>query len=131
MTDVRGVSCSKYLKMGKTKFNKKGRKNPQTIIDNSTAKDVSMVETSYPRNEFNQYIRMQIQIEGEDVVQGNESIPTGYDEANALALPSKKRATKIVEKEHKVVKILTKKQRKNLQAIVDKKKKREGVSKVN
>ncbi|XP_017870908.1 PREDICTED: probable ATP-dependent RNA helicase kurz [Drosophila arizonae] len=92
--------------MGKTKFNKKARKNPHTIIDNSTAKS--------------------IQIEGEDVVQGNESIPTGYDEANALALPSKKRATKIIEKEHKVVKILTKKQRKNLQAIVDKKKKREG-----
>ncbi|XP_030245861.1 probable ATP-dependent RNA helicase kurz [Drosophila navojoa] len=69
---------------------------------------------------------MQIIIEGEDAVNGNGSIPTGYDEANALALPSKKRATKIKEKEHKVVKILTKKQRKNLQAIVDKKKKKEG-----
>lgn len=53
----------------------------------------------------------------------------GYDQANALVLPSKKRDTKIVkEKESKVTRILSKKQRKNLEKIVEKKKKKEGVS---
>ena len=52
----------------------------------------------------------------------------GYDEANALILPSQKRATKIEKERVQNVKILTKKQRKHLQSIVDKKKKKEGVS---
>lgn len=117
--------------MGKKVYNSKARRNPETIVDNSTLKDVSIVKTSKHRNEFNPYIRMQIKIEGEDVVDANGSIPTGYDEANALALPSKKRETKIKGKEHKVIKLLTKKEKKKLKNIVDKKKKKEGVSKVN
>lgn len=54
---------------------------------------------------------------------------TGYDESNALVLPSQKRATKKKVEHKQNVKILTKKQRKHLLAIVDKKKKKEGVSK--
>lgn len=62
----------------------------------------------------------------DDVVGGSNS--AGYDEANALVLPSQKRATKIKVEKRQNVKILTKKQRKHLQQIVDKKKKKEGVS---
>lgn len=59
---------------------------------------------------------------------GGEASSAGYDESNALILPSHKRATKIKVEHKQNVKILTKKQRKHLQAIVDKKKKKEGVS---
>lgn len=53
----------------------------------------------------------------------------GYDQSNALVLPSKKRDTKIKKEEQKqVTRILSKKQRKNLEKIVEKKKKKEGVS---
>lgn len=52
----------------------------------------------------------------------------GYDQSNALVLPSEKRRTKIKkDKESNVTRILSKKQRKNLEKIVDKKKKKEGV----
>lgn len=56
-----------------------------------------------------------------------DSNSAGYDEANALVLPSQKRATKIKVEKRQNVKILSKKQRKHLQQIVDKKKKKEGV----
>ena len=53
----------------------------------------------------------------------------GLDTANALVLPSDKRTSKIKkDKESKVVRILSKKQRKNFEKIVDKKQKKEGVS---
>lgn len=53
----------------------------------------------------------------------------GYDQSNAIVLPSKKRDTKIKKPEQKqVTRILSKKQRKNLEKIVEKKKKKEGVS---
>lgn len=53
----------------------------------------------------------------------------GYDQSNALVLPSKKRDTKVKKPEQKqVTRILSKKQRKNLEKIVEKKKKKEGVS---
>jgi len=67
---------------------------------------------------------LQIQIDVDAVAGGSQA---GYDEANALVLPSEKRATKIKVDKVQHVKILTKKQRKHLQAIVDKKKKKEGV----
>ncbi|XP_034490837.1 probable ATP-dependent RNA helicase kurz [Drosophila innubila] len=89
--------------MGKKVYNAKARQNPQTIVDNSTTKN--------------------IKIETENVIGG---ISTGYDEANALVLPSQKRATKIKVEKRQNVKILSKKQRKHLQTIVDKKKKKEG-----
>lgn len=89
--------------MGKKVYNARARQNPQTIVDNSTAKN--------------------IKIETENVEGG---VSKGYDEANALALPSQKRATKIKIEKRQNVKILSKKQRKHLQTIVDKKKKKEG-----
>lgn len=53
----------------------------------------------------------------------------GVDQSNALVLPSKKRDTKIKAPEQKqITRILSKKQRKNLEKIVEKKKKKEGVS---
>lgn len=60
--------------------------------------------------------------------EGTGGIIAGYDEANPLVLPSKKRATKVKTEHKQNVKILTKKQRKQLQSIVNKKKKKEGVS---
>lgn len=89
--------------MGKKVHNAKARQNPQTIVDNSAVK--------------------KIQIDVDAVAGGSQA---GYDEANALVLPSEKRATKIKVDKVQHVKILTKKQRKHLQAIVDKKKKKEG-----
>ncbi|XP_017045925.1 probable ATP-dependent RNA helicase kurz [Drosophila ficusphila] len=89
--------------MGKKVHNAKARQNPQTLIDNSAVK--------------------KIHIDVEAVAGGSQ---TGYDEANALVLPSEKRATKIKVDKVQHTKILTKKQRKHLQAIVDKKKKKEG-----
>ncbi|XP_022219056.2 probable ATP-dependent RNA helicase kurz [Drosophila obscura] len=93
--------------MGKKVHNAKARQNPQTIVDNSAAK--------------------KIQIDVDSVAGGRDrGIGAGYDEANALVLPSQKRATKTIVEKAQYVKILTKKQRKHLQAIVDKKKKKEG-----
>ncbi|XP_030569337.1 probable ATP-dependent RNA helicase kurz [Drosophila novamexicana] len=91
--------------MGKKVYNAKARRNPETIVDNSAVKNIKIVN--------------------EDVA-GGSGISTGYDEANALVLPSQKRATKIKVEQRRNVKILSKKQRKHLQAIVDKKKKKEG-----
>jgi len=111
--------------MGKKVHNAKARQNPQTIVDNSAVKKVgypkfqkSRTRFSYPTN------LLQIQIDVDAVAGGSQA---GYDEANALVLPSEKRATKIKVDKVQHVKILTKKQRKHLQAIVDKKKKKEGV----
>ncbi|KAI8116639.1 putative ATP-dependent RNA helicase kurz [Lucilia cuprina] len=90
--------------MGKKVYNAKARQNPQTIVvDNSALKDVKL--------------------ELSELAEGSGA---GYDESNALILPSQKRATKIKVEHRQNVKILTKKQRKHLQAIVDKKKKKEG-----
>ncbi|XP_065364159.1 probable ATP-dependent RNA helicase kurz [Calliphora vicina] len=89
--------------MGKKVYNAKARQNPETIVDNSTLKNVKL-----------------------DLAELGEGTSAGYDESNALVLPSQKRATKIKVEHRQNVKILTKKQRKHLQAIVDKKKKKEG-----
>lgn len=68
-------------------------------------------------------LQIKLDIDGEQTEYG------GYDQSNALVLPSKKRDTKIQKTEQKhVTRILSKKQRKNLEKIVDKKKKKEGVS---
>lgn len=48
----------------------------------------------------------------------------GYDQANALVLPSQKRETKIIKEQKTVTRILSKKQRKNLEKVVEKKKKK-------
>ncbi|KAH8420623.1 hypothetical protein KR009_012182 [Drosophila setifemur] len=93
--------------MGKKVHNARARQNPQTIVDNTAVK--------------------QIQIDVDAVAGVSQA---GYDEANALVLPSQKRATKIKVDKQQHVKILTKKQRKHLQAIVDKKKKKEGRAKL-
>ncbi|XP_036215219.2 probable ATP-dependent RNA helicase kurz [Bactrocera oleae] len=89
--------------MGKKVFNAKARQNHKTLVDNSAVKN--------------------IKIEWAD---GTAEAGAGYDDANALALPSQKRATKVQLDKQQHVKILTKKQRKHLQQIVDKKKKKEG-----
>ncbi|KAJ8980390.1 hypothetical protein NQ317_009384 [Molorchus minor] len=48
-----------------------------------------------------------------------------YDQSNALALPSKKRKTKIKSDKPKVTRILSKKHRKKLEKIIERKKKKE------
>lgn len=69
------------------------------------------------------YSQIKLDIDGDQTEYG------GYDQSNALVLPSKKRDTKVQKAEQKhVTRILSKKQRKNLEKIVDKKKKKEGVS---
>ncbi|XP_013115687.2 probable ATP-dependent RNA helicase kurz [Stomoxys calcitrans] len=87
--------------MGKKVYNAKARQQKEIVVDNSALKNVKL-----DLNEL-----------------GGSG---GYDESNALVLPSQKRATKVKVEHKQNVKILTKKQRKHLQAIVDKKKKKEG-----
>uniref|UniRef100_A0A0A1XCG5 RNA helicase n=1 Tax=Zeugodacus cucurbitae TaxID=28588 RepID=A0A0A1XCG5_ZEUCU len=89
--------------MGKKVYNAKARQNPKTLVDNSAVKDIKI-----------------------EWAEGVAEAGAGYDDANALALPSQKRATKVQLDKQQHVKILTKKQRKHLQQIVDKKKKKEG-----
>lgn len=54
--------------------------------------------------------------------------PGKYDESNELVLPSAKRKTKIKDDKLKITRILSKKQRKKLEKVVEIKKKKENVS---
>jgi len=47
-----------------------------------------------------------------------------YDNCNAFALPSKKRSTKIIDKKVTKTKLLSKKRRKALEKVVERKKKK-------
>lgn len=121
------------VNMGKRKFNAKGRQVVNTIIDNSETKKVRFYlrlhrVTFFLRNRASHF---HSQIKLEDGSHETEQYG-GYDHANALVLPSKKRDTKIQKtKEAHVTRILSKKQRKNLEKIVDKKKKKHEVSAKN
>ncbi|XP_017465879.1 PREDICTED: probable ATP-dependent RNA helicase kurz [Rhagoletis zephyria] len=89
--------------MGKKVYNARARQNPKTVVDNSATKNIKI-----------------------EWAEGAAEAGTGYDDANALVLPSQKRATKVQVEKQQHVKILSKKQRKHLQQIVVKKKKKEG-----
>uniref|UniRef100_A0A1Y9J143 RNA helicase n=1 Tax=Anopheles quadriannulatus TaxID=34691 RepID=A0A1Y9J143_ANOQN len=89
--------------MGKRRFNEKGRQKVETIIDDSETKKIKL-----------------------DFAPGDEY--GGQDNSNVLVLPSKKRETKIKKDRTVVTKILSKKQRKRLEKIVDQKKKKENRS---
>ncbi|XP_067635803.1 probable ATP-dependent RNA helicase kurz [Eurosta solidaginis] len=91
------------VNMGKKVYNARARQNPKTVVDNSAVKDIKI-----------------------EWAEGAAEPSTGYDDANALVLPSQKRATKVQVEKQQHVKILSKKQRKHLQQIVNKKKKKEG-----
>ncbi|XP_055542189.1 probable ATP-dependent RNA helicase kurz isoform X2 [Wyeomyia smithii] len=87
--------------MGKRRFNEKGRQQVKTLIDNNATKLIKL--------DF-----------GVD-----ESQYGAVDDSNLLVLPSQKRSTKIIRDKTVVTKILSKKQRKRLEKIVDQKKKKE------
>lgn len=73
---------------------------------------------------LNEFLQIKLDI----AEQGSKDF-NGYDASNPLILPSKKRESKIRKNnEHgTITRILSKKQRKNLEKIVDKKVKKEGV----
>lgn len=105
---------------GKRRFNTKGRQIVETIIDNSTTKNVSLL--NYKKFScFNRYF-LQIKLEF-----AGESEYGGVDQSNIEVLPSQKRTTKIKKKEGHITRILSKKQRKHLEQVIDKKKKKENV----
>ncbi|XP_066144802.1 probable ATP-dependent RNA helicase kurz [Euwallacea fornicatus] len=83
--------------MGKKRYNWKAREVVNTLIDDSTTKE----------------IKLDLHVSG------------SYDHSNALVLPSTKRKTKIQEKKTKVTRILSKKHRKKLEKIVNNKRKKE------
>ncbi|XP_066255814.1 probable ATP-dependent RNA helicase kurz [Euwallacea similis] len=83
--------------MGKKRYNWKAREVVNTLIDDSTTKE----------------IKLDLHVSG------------SYDHSNALVLPSTKRKTKVQEKKTKVTRILSKKHRKKLEKIVNTKKKKE------
>ncbi|XP_053680486.1 probable ATP-dependent RNA helicase kurz [Anopheles nili] len=89
--------------MGKRRFNEKGRRKVETVIDDTETKKIKL--DLAPSGEYG-----------------------APDDANALVLPSKKRATRIKRDHTVVTKILSKKQRKRLEKIVDQKKKKENRS---
>uniref|UniRef100_A0AAG5CZ17 RNA helicase n=1 Tax=Anopheles atroparvus TaxID=41427 RepID=A0AAG5CZ17_ANOAO len=89
--------------MGKRRFNEKGRRQLETVVDDTETKK----------------IKLEL---GDTQEYGAE------DNTNALVLPSKKRATKVKADKTVVTKILSKKQRKRLEKIVDQKKKKENRS---
>ncbi|XP_058061175.1 probable ATP-dependent RNA helicase kurz isoform X2 [Anopheles bellator] len=90
--------------MGKRRFNEKGRRQVETIVDDSETKKIKL-----------------------DFGPPDEAYGNG-DQANALVLPSKKRSTKVKKDTTVVTRILSKKQRKRLEKIVDQKKKKENRS---
>lgn len=108
--------------MGKKRFNEKGRRKNETIIDNSEVKKVS--HSIFHKSIHFALISLPFKIK---VELGNEDEYKTNDTANLLVLPSDKRKTKI-KKTTTVTRILSKKQRKHLEKIVDKKKKKEQVS---
>ncbi|XP_063930148.1 probable ATP-dependent RNA helicase kurz [Zophobas morio] len=83
--------------MVKKRYNWKSRQVVNTVVDDSATKK----------------IQLDLPVEGH------------YDQSNELVLPSKKRKTKVKDEKNKVVKILSKKHRKKLEKIVEKKKKKE------
>lgn len=86
--------------MGKAekKYNWKARQVKDTVIDNAETSKIKLDLSS----------------------QGNEK----FDDANPLVIPSQKRKTKLVKHAGTITKVLSKKQRKLLQKVVDKKKKK-------
>lgn len=114
--------------MGKRRHNVKGRQVNDVIVDNTETKKVGfdiekMMCCAVAIIILCRQSKIKLEINGQ-----NDEY--GYDQSNALVLPSKKRETKIKKTEQKhVTRILSKKQRKNLEKIVEKKKKKEGVSK--
>lgn len=90
--------------MGKRRFNEKGRQQVETVIDDTATKQIKLDFTA------------------------QEDGYGGPDEANMLVLPSQKRPTKIKQDKTAVTKILSKKQRKRLEKIVDQKRKKENRS---
>ncbi|XP_059612342.1 probable ATP-dependent RNA helicase kurz [Phlebotomus argentipes] len=90
--------------MGKKKINARRKQDIQYVTDNSEIKKIKID------------------------LGGNVEHLKKYDESNALVIPSRKRHTKALVKEKKVTRILSKKQRKNLEKIVDKKLKKENRS---
>ncbi|XP_049879398.1 probable ATP-dependent RNA helicase kurz [Pectinophora gossypiella] len=85
--------------MGKRKYNAKAREVVKTKIDNSQANEIKL---EFANTEYG-----------------------SSDTSNLLALPSKKRETKVVKEKKEKIRILSKQQRKRLEKIVEKKKKKE------
>lgn len=111
--------------MGKRRFNEKGRLQVETIIDNSTVREVKVHKNYLVKIFSRNYYFLQIKLELESGQDNDGYKTTAGDEL--LVLPSQKRATK-VRKTETVTRILSRKQRKRLEKIVEKKKKKENVS---
>lgn len=111
--------------MGKRKFNEKGRQVVETIQDDSETKQVNTEDMIVwlCLGKAQLFYLFQIKLDFATPEYG------GNDATNALVLPSKKRDSKIKKAtdQTNVTRILSKKKRKLLEKIVDKKKKKEGV----
>ncbi|KAL4718943.1 hypothetical protein ACJJTC_009295 [Scirpophaga incertulas] len=88
--------------MGKRRYNAKARQVVKTNIDNSETNEIKLEFTS---NEYG-----------------------SSDVSNLLVLPSKKRQTKVIADKKEKTRFLSKAQRKKLEKVVEKKKKKENVS---
>lgn len=110
--------------MGKKRRNSKARNNAEVEIDNSAAEKVFTLNTFYNcmtksilRRRVPAQITLDIEHRAED-----------YDNCNALVLPSEKRKTKSKVKNVAVTQLLSKKRRKQLEKVVEKKQKKLRVS---
>lgn len=109
--------------MGKKKFKQQEKTKVEYVIDNTVTNKVCAKKVNEIRRINVRYlIFLQIVV---DIAQNEYS--GALDGTNALVLPSAKRDTKVKVKERKVTRILSKKQRKKLEKIVDKKHKKENV----
>lgn len=114
--------------MGKRGFNAKGRQVVETVQDDSTTKQVR------PSIAITCCVVMLTARSTRSAIQIKLDFPSaeygGEDSANALVLPSKKRDSKVKKAPDatNVTRILSKKKRKQLEKIVDRKQKKEGVS---
>lgn len=113
--------------MVKVRYNEKGRRNPETIVDNSSTKQVSYQYFMKISNKIfiSLFTFFQIKLDFGPEETKNEYKNT--TEEDALVLPSKKRPTKI-KVQSTITRILSRKQRKRLEKIVEIKKKKENVS---
>ncbi|XP_059049878.1 probable ATP-dependent RNA helicase kurz [Achroia grisella] len=84
--------------MGKSRHNEKARKVVKTSIDNT---ETNEIKVDFANDEYG-----------------------ASDKSNLLVLPSKKRKTKVIQEKKEKIKLLSKAQRKQLEKIVDKKKKK-------
>lgn len=105
--------------MTKKRYNAIARTNPTVEIDNSTVKKVIYYKNVILKSIIWLLFTFFLQIQVEN---GNSK--ETYDACNEFSIPAEKRKTKKIDKNKKVTPFLSKKRRKQLEKIVERKEKK-------